>query len=440
MIDQITIDKIKDAANVKDVLEDFGYELKKKGTKYHCLCPFHDDHNLGSFVVNPVKGTYACYSCGARGNSIDFLMNHEHFTYVKALQYLGKKYDIDIEGADTIQVRKAPPRPATPPREKLVLPSRLVTQSMKNVNDTPFVKWLRSLPWDAPQRARIDEVLWLYCVGRDKKGWSLFWEIDDQKQVLNGKLMKYRPDGHRDKGEEDIACGRKPYTADWVHSRLKRKKNPTDPWPNPELFNPDKQEEHYTFFGMHLLDRYPKATINVVESEKTAIICAIAYGSLDYNLWMACGGKTMLSNERMEPLFSRHRHVVLYPDTDGIDDWSEWIKLLNQPDLTIQREFFTRYYKPELDGPKADIADILIRWMCESSEGRPHYTHKDVQTVADIIITTPALEQLIDRNDVPGAIAEGEPFYTLTPLQQRLRDAIESKKKKLNLEITNEPE
>ena len=431
MIDQITIDKIKDAANVKDILEDFGYELKKKGTKYDCLCPFHDDHNLGSFKVNPVKGTYACYSCGAYGNSIDFLMHHEHFTYVKALQYLGKKYGIYIEGADTIQVRKAPPRPPVPPREKLVLPSRLVAQSMKNVNDTPFVKWLRSLPWDAPQRARIDQVLWLYCVGADPNGWSVFWQVNEQKQVLNGKLMKYRPDGHRDKGEDDVARGRKPYTTDWVHSRLKRKKNPTDPWPHPELFNPDKQEEHYTFFGMHLLDRYPKATINVVESEKTAIICAIAYGSLEYNLWMACGGKTMLSNDRMEPLFSRHRHVVLYPDTDGIDDWAEWIKLLNQPDLTIQREFFTRYYKPELDGPKADIADILIRWMCETNEGRPHYTHKEVQTVADIIIATPALEQLIDRNQVPGAIAEGEPFYTLTPLQQQLRDAIESNKKKL---------
>ena len=55
--------------------------------------------------------------------------------------------------------------------------------------------------------------------------------------------------------------------------------------------------------------------------------------------------------------------------------------------------------------------------------------------MTDIIIATPALEQLIDRNQVPGAIAEGEPFYMLTPLQQRLRDAIESKKKKLNLEI-----
>ena len=378
MIDQLTIDKIKDAANAKDILEDYGYDLVKKGTKYHCLCPFHDDHNLGSFVVNPVKGTYACYSCGARGNSIDFLMHHEHMSYIDAIKYLGKKYDIYIEGSENIVVKKSPPRPPTPPKQTLVLPRRLVSRSRKDIEETNFVKWLRGLPWDGAQRARIDDVLRLYAVGPDRDRWMIFWQVDDQGRVLNGKLMKYRADGHRDKGEEDIAKGRKPFTTDWIHSRLKRKRKPEDPWPHPEIFNPDIQEEHYTFFGMHLLNRYPKAVINVVESEKTAIICAIAYGAMDMNLWMACGGKTMLSNERMEPLFAQKRQIVLWPDTDGLDEWAEWIKLMNRQEISIQREFFARYYREELDGKKADVSDLLIRWMDESIQGTHHYENAEV--------------------------------------------------------------
>ena len=340
MIDQLTIDKIKDAANAKDILEDYGYDLVKKGTKYHCLCPFHDDHNLGSFVVNPVKGTYACYSCGARGNSIDFLMHHEHMSYIDAIKYLGKKYDIYIEGSENIVVKKSPPRPPTPPKQTLVLPRRLVSRSRKDIEETNFVKWLRGLPWDGAQRARIDDVLRLYAVGRDRDGWMIFWQVDEH--------------------------------------RLKRKRKPEDPWPHPEIFNPDIQEEHYTFFGMHLLNRYPKAVINVVESEKTAIICAIAYGAMDMNLWMACGGKTMLSNERMEPLFAQKRQIVLWPDTDGLDEWAEWIKLMNRQEISIQREFFARYYREELDGKKADVSDLLIRWMDESIQGTHHYENAEV--------------------------------------------------------------
>ena len=422
MIDQLTIDKVKDASNVYDILDDYGYQLIKKGTKYQCLCPFHDDHSIGSFVVNPIKGTYACYSCGARGNSIDFLMFHEHMTYIDAIRYLGKKYSIEVEGAENIVVRKAPPRPPQPPKAMLVLPSDLVTRGMKDVNDTLFVSWLRSLPWDSAQRARIDEVLWLYCVGRDSKGWSLFWQIDEQGRVLNGKLMKYLSDGHRDKGDEDIAAGRKPYVTDWIHSRLKRKRNPEDPWPFPQLYNPDLQAEHYTFFGMHLLNRYQKATINVVESEKTAIVCAIAYGKLEENLWMACGGKTWLSNERMEPLFQQKRSIVLWPDTDGMDDWAEWIKLMNQPSISIQRDFFTQYYRPELDGKKADVADILIRWMTETAEGKNH----TVKTV------TPKVVERIVSDIQPTVINNDEPFFMNTPLQQRLHDAVEARKRKNN--------
>ena len=428
MIDNLTIDKIKEAANVKDVLDDFGYDLRKKGTKYLCLCPFHKDKSLGSFVVNPVKGTYACYSCGARGNAIDFLVHHEHMSYPDALRWLGKKYSIDVEGSDRLQVKVSPPRPPAPPKDMLILPRYLVVRSRENIDETNFIKWLKGLPWDEAQRARIDEVLKLYVVGRDKDGWSLFWQVDEHGQVLNGKLMKYLPNGHRDKGEEDIANGKRPFTTDWIHSRLKRKWKPEDPWPHPELFNPDIQEEHYTFFGMHLLNRYPKAVINIVESEKTAIVCAIAYGAMDMNLWMACGGKTWLSNERMATLFQQKRQIVLWPDTDGMDDWADWIKLMNQPSISIQRDFFTRYHRPEFDGQKADVADILIRWMTETKDGKPHQQHEP-KAIADII--PEAVSQMVG-NTLPGALEDGEPFFINTPLQQRMHDAVERNKKNLN--------
>ena len=70
-IDKLTIEKIKDAASIVDVIGDF-YDLKKKGVNYECLCPFHDDRHLGSFKISPKKNTYSCYSCGAHGNSVDF--------------------------------------------------------------------------------------------------------------------------------------------------------------------------------------------------------------------------------------------------------------------------------------------------------------------------------------------------------------------------------
>ena len=78
-----------------DVIGDF-YDLTKKGTKYMCLCPFHNDRHIGSFVISPKKNTYSCYSCGAHGDAIEFLMKKEGLTYPDALRWLAKKYSIVI--------------------------------------------------------------------------------------------------------------------------------------------------------------------------------------------------------------------------------------------------------------------------------------------------------------------------------------------------------
>ena len=59
-------------------------------------CPFHDE-KTPSFSVSPSKGIYKCFGCGKGGNAVNFVMEHEHFTYPEALKYLAKKYNIEIE-------------------------------------------------------------------------------------------------------------------------------------------------------------------------------------------------------------------------------------------------------------------------------------------------------------------------------------------------------
>ena len=94
MIDRPTIDRIMDAANIVDVVSEF-VTLKKRGTSYKGLCPFHDD-TTPSFSVSPVKGVYKCFACGEAGNVVNFVMKHGQMTYPEALRWLANKYHIEI--------------------------------------------------------------------------------------------------------------------------------------------------------------------------------------------------------------------------------------------------------------------------------------------------------------------------------------------------------
>ncbi len=94
MIDQITIGRIQEAAQIVDVVSDF-VTLRRRGVNMVGLCPFHDDKNP-SFYVSPAKNICKCFSCGEGGTAIHFVMKHEQMTYYEALKYLAKKYNIEV--------------------------------------------------------------------------------------------------------------------------------------------------------------------------------------------------------------------------------------------------------------------------------------------------------------------------------------------------------
>ena len=95
MINKQTIQEIFETVKVEEVIADF-ISLKKRGVNYIGLCPFHQE-KTPSFTVSPAKGIYKCFGCGKAGNSVNFIMDHEQYSYPEALRYLARKYNIEIE-------------------------------------------------------------------------------------------------------------------------------------------------------------------------------------------------------------------------------------------------------------------------------------------------------------------------------------------------------
>jgi DNA primase len=94
MIDRDTINRIFDAIKIEEVIGDF-VSLRRKGSNWWGLCPFHPDKNP-SMAVSSAKNLFKCFSCGKGGNALSFVMEHEHMSYPEALRYLAAKYNIEV--------------------------------------------------------------------------------------------------------------------------------------------------------------------------------------------------------------------------------------------------------------------------------------------------------------------------------------------------------
>ena len=95
IIDRETVEKIKDAANIVEVVSEF-VTLRKSGANYKGLCPFHNERTP-SFMVSPARNTCHCFGCGKGGPPVNFIMEHEQMTYPEALRWLANKYHIEIK-------------------------------------------------------------------------------------------------------------------------------------------------------------------------------------------------------------------------------------------------------------------------------------------------------------------------------------------------------
>ena len=347
---------VLEQAKIEDVVGDF-VTLRKAGVNMTGICPFHDDKHDGNFIVRPStlspgtagRNTYHCFVCmrqGEGGGPVDFLMKAENMSFPDAIRYLGKKYSIDVDNIP-LNWTPPPPKPVPPPPPPLAMERKWVKQLMGDYNYNPFTLWFGRLPWNDVQRRQMKRTLWQYCVGCWHDGRVVFWYIDHEGIPRSAKLMKFYPQGHPKYGHRD-----KEAHPGWLYNQEGYR----------DICRPDEHTILKPLFGSHLLKAYPDASINVVESEKTALIMANYFGMPDSQLWLACGGLKFLKIESMQPLIDQGRTVWLWPDKDGVKGWQELADKLGSDKVQVYTKFFDACWEPE-DGDKADIADIAVRML-----------------------------------------------------------------------------
>lgn len=126
MIKKESVERILETARIEEVVGDFVH-LRKRGTSMIGLCPFHGE-KTPSFHVSPAKGIYKCFGCGEGGDSLQFIMSHEKYSYPEALRYLAQKYNIEVEETEVSDEYKA----EADKRESLYITSTFAAKFFEN--------------------------------------------------------------------------------------------------------------------------------------------------------------------------------------------------------------------------------------------------------------------------------------------------------------------
>lgn len=184
----------------------------------------------------------------------------------------------------------------------------------------------------------LEGIIGEYHIGVTKSNDIIYFQIDSEGRCRTGKVMKYNNEtGKRVKDEKT------PSKITWIHSLLKQQRLIPADW-----------ELTQCLFGEHLLTKYPDATVALVESEKTAIICAALMPRF---IWVATGGKTQLG-DKLNVL--QGRKIIAFPDIDAFKTWEE--KLSTLPHLNIKvSDYLMKNATQEDHENHIDIADLLLR-------------------------------------------------------------------------------
>lgn len=287
-----------------------------------------------------------CPSCGQRsftpyvdedGNSLDANVGRCDRESKCGYHYTPKQFFAEHPDMSVENWRDSKPRHINldVPKKKLCfIPMDLVNRSISGERDSALQVYFRT-HLDKADADLLDWSAEEYKVGVTKEGATIFPQIDIDGNCRTAKIMRYNSTtGHRIKDER--------LKVDWVHSRMKKSGDLPQDW-----------ELTQCLFGEHLLTKHPEQPVAVVESEKTAFICSAFMPEF---IWVATGGKSQL-NERLNVL--KGRKIIVFPDVDGYDEWSEKIKQFQDLDIQVY-DLLQSLANAEQIARQIDLADVII--------------------------------------------------------------------------------
>lgn len=275
----------------------------------HCFVRYVDTHNNCQYIASDFGRCDHEQSCGYHYRPSEFFQDHP---WLK---------DAEQQRPSGITHRPMPrPQPVFQP-----LAPELVW--MSHSPQSTFWQWLSTTCRDrlSLTDADLQRVYNDYQIGATRRSDIIFWQIDEDQRVHTGHIMQYGPDGHR-----------LSYNG-WVHQQLMR-----------EGRLPGDYALVQCLFGQHLLSRYPDRQVCIVESEKTAIVCAARHPS---QVWLATGGSGGLSAEKLSPL--RGRRLTFFPDSGCYQKWLERLQQAEGLSYSVSEQL-------EAYQPNTDLADLLL--------------------------------------------------------------------------------
>lgn len=326
--------------------------------------------------------SFAYYLDGNAGEMIDKTVGRCNHESGCGYHYTPKQFFIDnpVEKerfTDSVKQKTFQKPIQKPQQETGYIPFSYVEKSVSY--NSSFVYFLCGL-FDryTLESPTIEKMMQDYALGATKVGSVIYWQIDIKGKVRTGKVMKYDSNtGHRIKDGGGI---------NWIHSIMKRQGL------LPEDFNLVQ-----CLFGEHLLRMYPDKVVALVESEKSALIASGVYPEY---IWLATGGKSQLSIDKLKVL--QGRTVIMFPDVDGFEYWSDKAKEVEAIGCkVVVSDLLEKNATAEDRENKIDLADWLIRNLSESTVTEVRSGLSEAERNLQIMTEkNPALQLLIDTFDL----------------------------------------
>lgn len=378
--DTITLQRIRDIP-ILDVADKLQLKYSSRGSWRKTLCFCHNDHTP-SMGLNPSRNKWKCFSCGKGGNHIDLVMEHENLNFSDACEWLIREFNIAVPQLETRKslIEAIKPKLMNYNNDNCSTVSKFLSSKLLETFKGTSNEFIRALVnshiLTSEQMKHAAEVFRLSTANDN----VIFWQIDRDNNIREGKVMYYQADAHR-------SHSRKPVTVSWL---LKQEKKLPEDW-----------KSKYCLFGLHQLadakvkglevkingnhpddeaiNHKPSSIppqdciIAVVESEKTAIICSELIPSLSgvKVLWMATGGKSNLTAQALLPI--RGKRVIIFPDTDPAGEtYSEWVNTAKQANGSLPQpedggkisitvsNLLELHATEDQKRRKIDIADFII--------------------------------------------------------------------------------